>query len=207
MPAPPTDCQTHTVSSLECKRWKRKYMESEHMRRTHVNQWERDIRDFSSELDDSEKTIAMLKAELKHSRTMHSTHRNVLQKLQETMTLNGIPIKRNMMSISNCRASKDEMCPLSLAPINKSPLPLSNEDGPCNIVLNPMKPDHKCAQLACGHRFNSLWLIYHFVESSTFRCPVCRSGQADFRFQQKELPPAVLQMLASIKEMKKKKMP
>jgi len=181
-------------------------MEAEHTRRKYVDRWEKDMKEFSSTIAECETTIATLKAELRHSRTMHSTHRKLIQQLQDTMALNGIPIKHTMMSISNCRAEDDEICPLSLAPINKSPLPLSNDPRPCTLVLNTMKPEHKCAELECGHRFNSLWLIYHFVECSTFRCPVCRAGQQDFRFQQKELPPGAVRMLESVEAIKKRRL-
>jgi rubredoxin len=109
-----------------------------------------------------------------------------------------------MASLTNCKARDHEICPLSLAPINQSPLPLGDNISPCDLVLNPMKPDHKCAQLACGHRFNAIWLIYHFIEGNTFRCPVCRAGETNFRFQRNELPPAILKLLELIEAAKKK---
>ena len=174
-------------------------MEAEHLRRKYADRWECDMRDLSMTISDCENTIATLEAELKHARRMNSTHRKVIQQMQEDMSMNGIPIKRIMMSISNCRASDDEICPLSRAPINQSPLPSTSEH-PCMHVLNPMKPERKCAELACGHRFNSMWLMNHFVQHNTFRCPVCRSGEGNFRFQHKELPPGVLQMIEAVKK-------
>lgn len=185
-------------TACECRRWKRKYMEAEHLRRKYVDQWDTDIHTLSSVLDDNEETIATLKSELKHAKTMNSSQRKVIQQLQDTLTRNEIPIKRTMMSLSNCRATDDEICPLSLMPINRSSLPRSDSRRPSALVLNPMKPGHKCAELVCGHRFNSLWLIYHFVKSNTFRCPVCLKGQDKFQFQYKELPPAVISMLDTI---------
>ena len=194
MPTPP-DCN--------CKRWRRKFMEAEHMRRKHIDEWENDIGDFSNTIADCQATIAILKSELKHARAVQSSQKKIIHRLQDAMASNGIPFKQTMMSIINCRATNDEICPLSLAPINGSPLPLSNEERPCSLVLNPLKPEYKCAQLPCGHRFNSLWLIYHFVNSNTFRCPVCREGQQDFRFQLDELPPGVIRMLENVRGLKK----
>ena len=192
----PPDPETRKDS----KRWKRKYMETEHMRRKYVDRWETDIKDFSATIYECENTIATLRAELKHAHTMHSTHRQVIQHLQTTLDLHGIPNKHTMMSISNCRAADGEICPLSRAPINKSPLPYSDGESPSTLVLNAAKPEHKCAELACGHRFNSLWLIHHFIERSTFRCPVCSAGQLNFRFQKRDLPPGVIQLLKSVSE-------
>ena len=58
---------------------------------------------------------------------------------------------------------------MGLAPINQSPLPLGNNTAPCYLALNQIKPNHKCAQLACCHSdcFNTVWLtgisVYHFI--------------------------------------------
>jgi hypothetical protein len=180
-------------------------METEHVLRKHLDRCERDMLHLSATISERESTVATLEAELKHAHIMQSAHRKVIRQLQGSLAQNGIPNKSTMMSISNCRATDDEICPLSLAPINKSPLPFSDEEQPCTLVLNAMKPWHKCAQLACGHRFNSLWLIYHFVERSTFRCPMCRAGMEDFRFKRRELPPGVLLMLERIEAIKRHK--
>jgi hypothetical protein len=189
--------------SVKCRRWKRKYMESEHTRRDYINRWENDIKDNAETVAECEDIITALKAELKHTKKVNSTQRKMIHQMQDTMTLHGIPIKRIMMSVSNCRAADDEICPLSLAPINKSPLPSLVDGRPCTHVLNPMKPEHKCAELACGHRFNSMWLMNHFVEHKTFRCPVCNVGLDAFHFQEKELPPGVVHMLKSVDETRK----
>ncbi len=175
-------------------------METQHLLRKYVGRWERDMRDLSKIVADCEDMVSTQEAELKHARRMHSTHRKVIGQMQQDMRLGGIPIKRVMMSVSNCRASDDEICPLSHKPINRSPLPWTTEPLPCTHVLNPMKPERKCAELACGHRFNSMWLMGHFVRHSTFRCPVCQSGEENFRFQHRELPPGVLRMIEAVKK-------
>ena len=184
-------------------KWKRRFMEAEHMRRKYVNRWEADQREFSRTIAECETTISMLESELKHTRIMHSTQRKMIEHMKKALAKNGIEIKRTMVSISNCKARDDEMCPLSLVPINSSPLPVGSDTTPCPLVLNQAKPNRKCAELACGHRFNSLWLIHHFVERSTFRCPVCHKGEEDFNFQKTELPPGVVQMLKRVAELKR----
>jgi hypothetical protein len=179
-------------------------METEHWRRNQIRTMENDMCDLSDIITDRERTIDALKAELNHSKTIRTSQKKVIQQLQGIMEESGIPVKRTMVSLYNCRAKDDEICPLSLEPINKSPIPLGDNDTPCALVLNQVKPDHKCAELGCGHRFNSLWLIYYFVERSTFRCPVCQTGKEDFRFARKELPPGAQLMLEQVKGMQEK---
>lgn len=187
----------------ESNKWKRGFMDSEHTRRQQIRKMETDMCDLSEIITDRESSITALKAELKHSHRMRTSQRKVIQQLQGLMEESGIPVKRTMVSLCNCRAEDDEVCPLSLAPINRSPIPLGEDEAPCNLVLNQVKPDHKCAELECGHRFNSLWLIYYFVERSTFRCPVCRTGKKDFHFQKKELPPGAQLMLEKVRAIKR----
>lgn len=178
-------------------------MEAEHTNRMNLIRWKRDIRDHSNTIADCEKMIATLKSELNHGRDVRRAQRNIIDQLQDVMSQNGIHIKQKSLSMLNCKATNHEVCPLSLAPINESPLPLSNDEQPCTLVLNPLKPEYKCAELPCGHRFNSMWLLYHFVENKTFQCPVCRDGQKDSNFQLDTLPPGVLRMLENVRALKR----
>ena len=82
-----------------------------------------------------------------------------------------------------CTARQDEVCPLSLGNIETSTLPFAPD-----TVYNPSQPQHTCAELACGHRFSSMWLLYHFVKNSTFRCPVCMTGIKHFSFRMADFP-------------------
>lgn len=207
----------------ESRKWKRRFMEAERIRRKSVRRWEKDLAYFADAIADCERTIdalkaeldrsaeehetaiSVLKSELRHARTMRATQAGVIKQMQKTLQDNGIPVRNAMASLNNCRARDDEVCPLSLAPINQSPLPMSEDGRPSTLVLNPMRPDRRCAELPCGHRFNSLWLIYHFVERNTFCCPVCRSGQENFRFRTSELPPGAMQMLEGIAETRQKR--
>jgi hypothetical protein len=210
MPTPPSAAaNTHRRppggSLCGCKPWKRLYTRAEDAKRKLISEWEKDIHAYAQRAAEYESAIETLKEELKHTRAVQSTQRKLIEQLQGTLQSHGFTVKHNMASLSNCRADDHEICPLSLAPINTSPLPFSNDDAPCPLVINPVKPDHKCAQLACGHRFNAMWLIYHFIEGNTFRCPVCRAGESHFCFQRDELPPAVVRMLSMIDELKRKK--
>ncbi len=175
-------------------------MDAEHQRRKYVARWASDVADYSRTLEDCHQTIQVLNDELKHRRIMHTAQRRMIESLQNTLKQHGLPVRRVMASLSNCRAADDEICPLSLAPINHSHVPFHTSGAAAmvdqdTLVINPMKPEHKCAELACGHRFNSMWLIYYLVERNTFRCPVCRAGPEEFRFQRDELPPTVIRML------------
>ena len=73
----------------------------------------------------------------------------------------------------------------------------------CDLVINQMTPDHKCAQLSCGHQLNSMWLIHHFIENNTFLCPICRAGESNFCFLRDELPPAVRKLLEMVEAIQK----
>jgi hypothetical protein len=180
------------------------YLDAEHARRRILRKWENDLNEFERGMTEYEETISTLKEELLHTRLVQATQFRIIEELQTTLLNNGLAVKRSMASLTNCKAKDHEVCPLSLAPINHSPLPLGDTSIPHDMVLNPMKPDHKCAQLACGHRFNAIWLIYHFIEGDTFRCPVCRAGEPHFRFQRNELPPTILKMLEQMEQLKKK---
>ena len=199
MPTPPH----HSSNTCGCKPWKRMYMSAEHERRKIICKWENDLKDFEQGMTEYEDTIRMLKQELMHTHAIQTAQRNVIEKLQSTLSKNGLPVKSTIASLTNCIAKNHEICPLSLEPINKSPFPMGDATIPCDLVINPLRPDHKCAQLPCGHRFNSIWLIYHFIESNTFRCPICRAGESSFCFLRNELPPAVRKLLEMVEEMKK----
>ena len=118
-------------------------MEAEHTNRMNLIRWKRDIRDHSNTIADCEKMIATLKSELNHGRDVRRAQRNIIDQLQDVMSQNGIHIKQKSLSMLNCKATNHEVCPLSLAPINESPLPLSNDEQPCTLVLNPLKPEYK----------------------------------------------------------------
>jgi hypothetical protein len=180
------------------------YLEAEQARRKLIRKMENDLNEFDKGKSEYEETISMLEEELNHTRLLQTTQFRTIDQLQKTLLNNGLAVKRSMASLTNCKARDHEICPLSLAPINQSPLPFGDNTSPCDLVLNPLKPDYKCAQLVCGHRFNAIWLIYHFIEGDTFRCPVCRAGEANFRFLRSELPPAVLKMLELMEAAKKK---
>ena len=181
------------------------YMEAEHQRRKYAALWTNDIAKNMRTIEDCRKTIHALRDEIKHRDTMQTAQRRVIESLQDTMKKHGLPVRRIVASLSNCRAGNDEICPLSLMPINQSMAPFIPDPetiDPETLVINPMKPEHKCAELSCGHRFNSMWLIFYLVERNTFRCPVCRDGPSEFCFQKDELPPTVTKMLQMAKEAK-----
>lgn len=74
----------------------------------------------------------------------------------------------------------EEECPLALAPIKNCPPPFER----CERIFP------SCIELtACGHRFNSDWILWHLFKKSTLRCPVCRRGQKRFKFSSDCLPP------------------
>ena len=120
-------------------------------------------------------TIAMLEAEVRRGRNEIRRNFKTIMSMRATLVANNLPVQYSIASMHVCTAVDDlEECPLSLSPINDSPPPLDR----CRLVaLDPLNPHYRCAELACGHRFNAVWLMCHFVRNRTFRCPVCRKGK------------------------------
>ncbi len=135
-------------------------------------------------------TIELLRAELRRAqREIRSNHR-VIASMRDTLLANNLPVPHAIGSVRICLAQNDEeLCPLSLAPINSSPPPF---DGCTLVALNPIRMDYRCAELACKHRFNAVWLMRHFVRARTFRCPVCRRGKRRFEFEASLIPAELL---------------
>jgi hypothetical protein len=130
-----------------------------------------------------------------HVLQLHVNHlKDALHRAQKNIRAHELTIsaQRNILnkyklpafsSFRLCKAHRDEICPLSLGKIKTSTLPFAPE-----VVYNPAQPQNTCAELACGHRFSSMWLIYHFVRNSTFRCPVCMTGIKEFHFRMTDFP-------------------
>ena len=174
--------------STPARKWKRHFMAAEHARRKLKRRSEAEI--FEKELEGIRlmREVRMLKAQHARDKHMVQGQYRVIRRLQKLLRDNGIPapVGTQVASFKTCRAQDSEICPLSLQPINSSAPPYDAKHPA--IVVEPCKPHHKCAELACGHRFNALWLLFHFVARGTFRCPICRCGYEDFHFQLEQLP-------------------
>jgi hypothetical protein len=157
------------------KKWKRLYMQSEHARRAYKLKFRRMVSSFTE-------TTEFMHAELRFHKRIIATQRKSIMEMQKTMAENRLPVKNIMASFKLRKASDDEICPLSLVSINESHH--EKLSGP----FDPLRPHYKCAQLECGHRFNAMWLMYHFIKQSTFRCPVCRQGAKKFTFSVDDVP-------------------
>jgi hypothetical protein len=160
------------------KNWKRMYMTSEHEKRRSLLAWRRKEDAMLKRISDLNETTEMLHAELRRSKWDLHSHKRAINQMRASMeshNLENIPVS---MQMRLCEAADDEICPLTIEAVNGSPLPFEG----CCLLLDPLKPTHKCAQLMCGHRFNAVWVMYHFVRNKTFRCPVCRKGRRFFAF-------------------------
>lgn len=176
----------------DARKWKRLFMQAEHERRQLKRKFETRMFDKDIEGIRFLREIRILKKKCARDRHMITEQRKVIQRLHERLKENGIPEPEGtqVASIKTCRASRNEICPLSLQPINSSDLPYDAKHP--EVIVDPCKPHHKCAELACGHRFNALWLLVHFVSRRTFRCPICRQGHADFNFRPEHLPDGLI---------------
>ena len=161
-------------------KWKRAFYESERKRRDEKRQWD----EVMSVLTYQREAIHLLETELKRARLeVRSLHR-VTRTMHATLKEHNLQAHK-VESVRICTAVDDmEMCPLSMAPINQSPAPFVGAQDAVDIL----KPNHKCAELGCGHRFNAVWLMRHFVSNRTFRCPVCRQGTRRFKFEATSIP-------------------
>ncbi len=174
------------------RKWKRLFMNAEHERRKLKRRAEAEL--FEKEIEGIRlmRELRVMKAQHARDRHMIMGQHRVIQRLHKLLSDNGIPepMGTQVASFKTCKAYDGEICPLSLQPINSSDPPYDAKHP--EIVVEPRKPHHKCAELACGHRFNALWLLFHFVARRTFRCPICRRGYEDFHFQMEQLPRGLL---------------
>jgi hypothetical protein len=157
------------------------------------------IFDLSVETVRCHKAIKELESKIDRDRFTIQGQRRIIDSLKQVLLDHGIsnPPGSTIASFKTCRAEDDEVCPLSLHPINHSPTPYNPIHAA--IDIEPRKPHHKCAQLQCGHRFNALWLLFHFVAQHTFRCPVCRTGPTDFHFELEQLPTGLLDRIREMR--------
>lgn len=133
--------------------------------------------------------VDMLGAEIRRDKHVIRAQRKEIERLQNLLTANGIAVTPTVVSFALCKAANDqELCPLALLPINSCGPPFVG----CCDVLDPLHPAKRCAQLVCGHRFNAVWIMFHFVRNSTTRCPICRQGSRRFRFGPDSVPPCML---------------
>lgn len=169
---------------MQTTHWKRKYMESEHEKRKLEMAWKRKAYEMQKQISDLNETAEMLFAQVRKGRRELKLHVRAIQQMKAVLQANDLKAYPIVASLRLCMAEDDETCPLAMEPINACALPFAG----CCAALDPVKPDEKCAQLACGHRFNAVWVMYHFVRNSTFRCPVCRKGRRHFTFDADTIP-------------------
>jgi hypothetical protein len=164
--------------------WRRKFMASEHEKRSLVVTWKRREYNLLKQISDLTETAEMIHAQLRKSKVELRSHMRAINVMKATLEANHLSVYPIIMSLRLCPATDDETCPLAMEAINTDTLPFEG----CCSLLDPLKPTDKCAQLPCGHRFNAVWLMYHFVRNSTFRCPVCRKGRRYFTFDADVVP-------------------
>jgi hypothetical protein len=83
---------------------------------------------------------------------------------------------------------EDEECSITLAPIREYRLPFMPEDEEAPNCVVEGAPQLAKASLPCGHGFNAMALLYHFVKNS-MTCPICRAGHAQARMAEQSVPP------------------
>jgi hypothetical protein len=175
-------------------KWKRKFFTSEHEKRDLDLAWKRREFKLLKTISDLSETNGMLAAEIRMSKCDLQSHMRAIRRMQTTLSANQIPIFPAMMSMKICAASESESCPIALELINSCPPPFEG----CCSVLDQMKQEQKCTELACKHRFNGVWLMYHFVRNKTFSCPVCRQGKKNFTFDPDVVPPCMASALGRV---------
>ena len=188
---------------MQARKWKRSFMAAEHDRRALKRRMEADMFEVELQKIRYRREIGALRAQHLQDRRAIQSQVRIINRLQKTLKDNEIasPSGTQVASFKTCRADDDEICPLSLQPINTSHPPYDSKHPV--IHVEPNKPHHKCAELQCGHRFNALWLLFHFVSRKTFRCPICRSGHEDFRFQLDLLPKGLVDRVKEVVGCKK----
>ena len=180
----------------QASKWKRMYMSSEHDKRNWVVAWRR--REFSllRTISEIKETVELLHSELCRSKNEVRSQIRAIKRMHDIFDAHSIPVFPAMMSFRLCTSVEGESCPLALESIDSCAGPFEN----CCTVLDPLKPNEKCAELGCGHRFNAVWLMFHFVRNSTFRCPVCRKGRKRFSFDMDTIPQCMSREIYRLKE-------
>lgn len=175
------------------RKWKRSFMTVERNRRKQKSRLEADMFEMELKHTHKKREINELREQIARDQRMIKGQHAVIQRLQKLLHDHAIPepICTQVASFKTCRAGDHEICPLSLQPINASAPPYDANHP--SIDIEPLKPHHQCVELMCGHRFNGLWLLFHFVARSTFRCPLCRRGHEDFKFQLEQLPKGLVE--------------
>jgi hypothetical protein len=171
----------------DLRRWRRMFLASEHRRRRQALRWRRKELALTREKSYLHETVDLLCVELRRKT-------DAMGRMQRTLIEHQLPVETAMGSLRLCPAADDdEACPLAMEAINRCPPPFEG----CCSELNPLWPTHRCAELGCGHRFNGVWLMFHFVRNRTFRCPMCRRGRERFRFDPSAVPECMARALAA----------
>ena len=183
---------------MQARKWKRSFMTAEHDRRALKRKTDTAIFELQLQEICHRREISLLKAQHQQDRKALQNQMRIINQLQKTLKDHQIaePSGTQVASFKTCRADDTEICPLSLMPVNASPPPYDPKHP--TIHVEPRKPHHKCAELHCGHRFNALWLLFHFVSRRTFRCPICRSGHEDFQFHLDLLPRGLVERVKDV---------
>ena len=168
--------------------WRRMYYTAEHEKRSWLLSWNRRQSHLNSTISELRDHVEMLGAEIRRNREERRSYVRVINQMQQTLKDNNLTVFSNIMSFRVCLAEDEESCPLAMERINGCPPPFEG----CCAVVDQLKPTHHCVELKCGHRFNGVWLLYHFVRDNTFRCPVCRKGKKRFVFDATVVPECML---------------
>lgn len=145
--------------------------------------------DLRRQVSDLSELVEMLGAEIRRGRCTIRSQQKAIASMRNLLMANNIEVTPTTMSFALCKAVDDqELCPLALLPINSCGPPFAE----CCQIIDPLSPTKKCAQLVCGHRFNAVWVMYHFVRNSTTRCPLCRKGDRQFRFGRDTVPECMI---------------
>lgn len=94
--------------------------------------------------------------------------------------------KRNKIATINLNlfeAHDDETCPISQDSINESNLEFLE-----SVPLSTANKEMKGIVLDCKHKFNGMFLLYHWTRNKNVLCPVCRGGIQGAYINMKCLP-------------------
>lgn len=82
--------------------------------------------------------------------------------------------------------AQDEECTITMEPIAEYRLPFVPKSVKSTGLIKA-QPALTKATLPCGHGFNALALVYHFMKNS-MTCPCCRAGRANERMGEQFVP-------------------
>ena len=115
------------------------------------------------------------------------------------------PTEGKTVVLSMSRPDEGEECGIGMEPIAEYRLDFIPPDHPGPHCVIADAPDlTKATIVDCGHGFNALALLYHFMKND-MTCPFCRGGHSKTRMCSQSMPPHLRQAVVKQLELSRRR--